>query len=173
MIFPVTTEKGALSVARVLGNVVTSRQVIKSLIFETSSGEAILVLVGGDQNVISGCLKKVVGDRNIKMASRERIRDVSGYEVGSIPPFCWQPPGFRTFIDASLLSEPLLAVGSGSWGNEILLKPAYLVQASSAYPVNLTNEEPQLRVAAKPADSSAQAEIPSTCAPPGRSGARD
>jgi asparaginyl-tRNA synthetase len=138
MTFPNTTEKGALSVARVLGNVVTPRQVVKSLMFETGSDEIILVLVGGDQNVISGSLKKVVGDRNVRMASRDRIHDVTGYQVGSIPPFSWQPPDFRTIIDTSLLDEPLLAVGSGTWGHEILLTPADLVRASSAKSANLT-----------------------------------
>ena len=138
MTFPATTEKGALSVARELGNVVTPRQVVKSLIFETSSNEIVLVLVGGDQNVISGSLKKVVGDRNVKMAPRDRVHEATGYHVGSIPPFSWQPPGFRTIIDTSLLNEPVLAVGSGTWGHEILLSPADLVRASLAQVANLT-----------------------------------
>jgi len=87
-------EKGALSVAARFGNVVTPRQVVKSLMFETGSDEIILVLVGGDQNVISGSLKKVVGDRNVRMASRDRIHDVTGYQVDH-PPFSWQPRIFE------------------------------------------------------------------------------
>src|SRR5579863_6485225 len=169
MIFPDTTEKGALSVARVLGNAVTPRQVVKSLVFETSSREMVLVLVGGDQNVISGSLKKILGDRNIRMASRERIHEVTGYQVGSIPPFSWQPPNFRTIIDLSLLAEPLLAVGSGTWGHEILLTPADLVRASSAQEANLTGTDGAGAIPHAPAVPAVKSEtdVVSLPSPPG------
>src|SRR5258708_1748846 len=149
--FPTSTEKGAAGVAGALKDHVTPRQVIKSLMFETGTKEILLVLVGGDQNVVSGQLKKIAGDGNIKMARGERIREISGYEIGSIPPFCWQPEGFRTLIDLSLMSEPVLAVGTGRWGEEILITPADLVQASSAQAVNLTSSEAAVAPAARPA----------------------
>jgi asparaginyl-tRNA synthetase len=167
--FPATTEKGAASVAQALAPLATPRQVIKSLMFETGTKEIVLVLVGGDQNVVSGNLKKTLGDRNIKMASRERIQEVSGYEVGSIPPFSWQPPGFRTFIDSSLLSEPVLAVGAGTWGNEILLSPADLVRAASAQSADLTVEassKPAASAAAVSPKPQAQEPVAPTVAPP-------
>lgn len=132
-------EKGAASVARALGY--SERQMIKTLIFETHTGERILVMVGGDQNIVSGKLKKAVGSRNIKMASFEAVKETTGYEVGSIPPFSWQPEGFRTFLDTSLMKEPVLGVGTGQWGHEILITPENLVQASGAILVNLTNQE--------------------------------
>jgi Cys-tRNA(Pro)/Cys-tRNA(Cys) deacylase len=103
------------------------------------TGERILVMVGGDQNIVSGLLKKAAGSRNIRMASFEAVRETTGYEVGSIPPFSWQPPGFRTFLDESLVEEPLLGVGTGRWGHEILLTPEDLVAASDATVVNLTS----------------------------------
>ena len=136
--FPASIQKGAASVALVLGRNFTCHQVVKSLVFETSTGELILVLLGGDQSVVSGLLKKAVSDRNIRMAPPDRIRELSGYEIGSIPPFSWQPPGFRTYIDDSLLRESLLAVGAGTWGQEIILTPSNLVRASRAIPAKLT-----------------------------------
>jgi asparaginyl-tRNA synthetase len=111
---------------------VTERQLVKSLIFETGAGELVLVLIGGDQSAISGSLKKVVGDRNVRLASPDRVRAASGYGVGAIPPFSWQPPGFRTFVERSLANESHLAVGAGQWGHEILLAPDDLIRASSA-----------------------------------------
>lgn len=64
--FSPSIEKGAASVARALGY--NERQMIKTLIFELDTGERILVMVGGDQNIVSGLLKKAAGSRNIKMA---------------------------------------------------------------------------------------------------------
>jgi len=137
--FPASTPKGASNVAQVLG--LNEHQAIKTLIFETEQGESVLVMVGGDQNVISGHLKKVVGARNIKLASPESVVRATGYVIGSIPPFGWQPENFRSFLDQDMLNETMLAVGAGVWGNEILLTPANLVKASRALVVNLTNRD--------------------------------
>ena len=137
--FPTSIEKGAASVARALG--FCERQMVKTLIFELDTGERVLVMVGGDQNIVSGNLKKVAGSRNIKMASFEVVLETTGYIVGSIPPFSWQTAGFRSFLDASLMSESVLGVGTGVWGNEILIKPKDLVKASGAQVVNLVDRE--------------------------------
>jgi len=135
--FPATTAKGAAEVARALGY--APRQMVKTLIFEVDTGEKVLVMVGGDQNAISGHLKKAIGSRNIKLASPQTVQETTGYAVGSIPPCHWQPAQFRTFMDAALLHENVLGVGTGTWGQEIFLTPAHVVQASHALVVNLTD----------------------------------
>ena len=136
--FPSTTEKGAANVARALG--FREHQMVKTLIFETGGGEKALIMVGGDVSVISGYLKKAVGSRNIKLAGLETVKEITGYEVGSVPPFHWQPEVFRSFLDASLAAEEILGVGAGVWGNEILITPQNLVEASRAIVVNLTDK---------------------------------
>jgi Cys-tRNA(Pro)/Cys-tRNA(Cys) deacylase len=135
--FPTTTEKGAASVARTLG--FREHQMVKTLIFETDREERVLVMLGGDQSAISGHLKKAIGSRNIRMASPQAVIATTGYEIGSIPPFHWQPDGFRSFLDESLMSEPVLGVGAGQWGEEILILPENLVRASRAHVVNLAD----------------------------------
>jgi Cys-tRNA(Pro)/Cys-tRNA(Cys) deacylase len=141
--FPPTTEKGAASVARVLG--IEERQAVKTLIFEVDTGERVLVMVGGDRSAISGHLKRAIGSRNISMADPATVLSLTGYVIGSIPPFHWQPPGFRTFVDAALMAEPILGVGAGQWGEEIMIAPADLVRASGAEIVNLTDRDLPLR----------------------------
>jgi Cys-tRNA(Pro)/Cys-tRNA(Cys) deacylase len=136
--FPTTTAKGAAQVALALG--FQPRQMVKTLIFEVDTGETVLVMVGGDQNAISGHLKKAIGSRNIKLAPPDVVQATTGYAIGSVPPFHWQPPGFRSFVDAALLQEDVLGVGTGQWGEEILIAPADLVTASRAVVVNLTDK---------------------------------
>lgn len=133
--FPESTEKGAAHVANALN--FRERQMVKTLIFEVDTGEKVLIMVGGDQNAISGNLKKVIGSRNIKMASFETVQTTTGYAVGSIPPFGWQPTGFRSFLEETLLTEKILGVGAGVWGEEILIAPQDLVKACKAQVVNL------------------------------------
>ncbi|MEE9264789.1 MAG: YbaK/EbsC family protein, partial [Vicinamibacteria bacterium] len=135
--FPPSTEKGAAQVAEALGY--KSSQMVKTLVFESDKGERVLVMVGGDRNAVSGYLKKAIGSRNIKLASLEAVKETTGYEVGSVPPFHWQPEGFRSFVDASLMEEEVLGVGAGKWGHEIMIAPQDLVVASRATVVNLTD----------------------------------
>jgi Cys-tRNA(Pro)/Cys-tRNA(Cys) deacylase len=137
--FPPETEKGAAHVAQALGY--RERQMVKTLIFETDRQERLLVLVGGDQSIVSGNLKKLAGSRNIQMARPEVVQETTGYVIGSIPPFSWQPDGFRSFIDISLMDEAVLGVGAGVWGNEIMITPQNLVKASRAQVVNLVDRE--------------------------------
>lgn len=85
--FSPQTEKGAANVAHALG--FSERQAVKTLIFQADTGERVLVMLGGDQNAISGNLKKAIGSRNIRMAAPEMVKETTGYVIGSIPPFCW------------------------------------------------------------------------------------
>ena len=137
--FPPETEKGAASVARALG--FREHQMVKTLLFQTGKGERALVMVGGDRSAVSSHLKKALGDRNVQMATPQAVKETTGYEIGSVPPFHWQPVGFRSFLDEALTREPLLGVGAGVWGNEILITPANLTRAARAIVVNLTERD--------------------------------
>jgi Cys-tRNA(Pro)/Cys-tRNA(Cys) deacylase len=142
--FSPDTEKGAVNVARVLG--FSERQAVKTLIFQVDTGERVLVMLGGDQNAISGNLKKAIGSRNIRMADPEVVKETTGYVIGSIPAFGWQPSGFRSFLEASLVNEPILGTGAGQWGEEIMITPQNLITASNAIVVNLTDRDKPVSV---------------------------
>jgi Cys-tRNA(Pro)/Cys-tRNA(Cys) deacylase len=137
--FSPDTPKGAAGVAEALG--LRERQTVKTLIFETGAGERALVMVGADQNAVSGHLKRALGSRDVRMASPDAVVETTGYVIGSIPPFGWQPEGFATFVEQSLMDEAVLGVGTGQWGHEILIAPDALVQASGARIVNLTDRD--------------------------------
>src|SRR5271157_5016848 len=142
--FPPETEERAANVANALG--LPERQAVQPLIFQADTGERVLVMLGGDQNAISGNLKKAIGSRNVQMAAPEVVKDTTGYVIGSIPPFSWQTEGFRSFLEASLMNEPILGVGAGQWGNEIMITPQNLIRASKAIVVNLTDREKPVSV---------------------------
>ena len=137
--FSPETEKGAANVAHALN--FSERQAVKTLIFQVDTGERVLVMLGGDQNAVSGNLKKAIGSRNIKMATPDVVKETTGYIIGSIPAFGWQPENFRSFLEASLLNEPILGTGGGQWGEEIMITPENLIKASNAIVVNLTERE--------------------------------
>lgn len=133
------TDKGAANVAQALG--FEEGQMVKTLVFRTGQGELALVMVGGDRHVISGQLKRALGSRNISLAQPDTVLEATGYAIGSIPPFHWQPPGFRSLLDSALTEYPELGVGAGVWGNEIIITPEDLIAASGAEVFNLTRRE--------------------------------
>lgn len=138
-VFPASTPKGAAAVAHALGY--RESQMVKTLIFQSGTGERALIAVGGDRNVVSGKLKKAMGNRNIRLAAPEAVIEFTGYRIGSIPPFCWQQEGTRTFLDEALMEESILGVGAGVWGEEILITPTDLVRATNGIVVNLTRRD--------------------------------
>lgn len=137
--FPPETGKGAANVAQALGY--NESQMVKTLVFESGAGEQVLVMLGGDKNAISGNLKRAIGSRDIRLAAPEKVIEVTGYAIGSIPPFHWQPSGFRTFIDACLMVEDVLGVGAGEWGQEIMITPGELAKVTGATVVNLSSKQ--------------------------------
>jgi Cys-tRNA(Pro)/Cys-tRNA(Cys) deacylase len=88
-------------------------------------------------------LKNALGSRDISLAKPEKVIELTGYVIGSIPPFHWQKDGVKTYLDKALMDEPMLGVGTGKWGKEILITPENLVTASKAIVVNLTVREEQ------------------------------
>ena len=137
--FSPETGKGAANVAQALG--CTESQMVKTLVFATGAGEHVLVMLGGDKNAVSGNLKRAIGSRDIRLAVPDKVIEVTGYAIGSIPPFHWQPEGFRTFIDACLMDEDILGVGAGSWGQEIMIRPGELAAVIGATVVNLSSKQ--------------------------------
>jgi Cys-tRNA(Pro)/Cys-tRNA(Cys) deacylase len=75
------------------------------------------------------------------MADPEIVKATTGYVIGSIPAFGWQPAGFRTFLEATLMNEPILGTGAGQWGEEIMISPGNLILASNAIVANLTERD--------------------------------
>ena len=139
MEFSPGTDKGAANVAHALG--FEEGQMVKTLVFRTGEGEMALIMLGGDNHAISGQLKRALGSRNISLANPEAVLELTGYAVGSIPPFHWQPAAFRSFVDTALTEYAELGVGAGVWGQEIIMTPADLITASNAEVVNLTRRD--------------------------------
>ena len=64
------------------------------------------------------------------MATEEEVLEVTGYRVGTVSPFGLKNP-IKIWIDASVLKEEEISIGSGVRHMAILLKSADLRQALS------------------------------------------
>jgi Cys-tRNA(Pro) deacylase len=107
--------------ARVLGT--TPKQVIKSLIFLVD-GEPILVIANGTSKVDRRKIARhfAVGHKKVKFASTEQALEITGYVVGSMPPFGHQRR-LATYIDRQIMDLSVVFGGGGDMHAMIKLTP--------------------------------------------------
>src|SRR5574338_1474493 len=103
-------------------------QIVRSILFQVRSGEFVMVLVAGPEQVDWRKLRQLLGRSRIRMATEEEVLEVTGYRVGTVSPFGLKNP-VRVLIDTSVLNEEEISLGSGIRGVAILMKSNDLHQA--------------------------------------------
>ena len=89
-----TAELAAAALGAPLGSIV------KSLVF-LADGKPLLVLVAGDRRASPEKLKGLSGARRVMIADADRVRQETGFSVGSVPPVGHKQP-LSTWVDDSL-----------------------------------------------------------------------
>ncbi len=59
--------------------------IVKSLLFKTQSS-FFLCLVSGDKKCSLNKLKKILGEKDISMASADQVKEITGYTIGGVSP---------------------------------------------------------------------------------------
>lgn len=104
-------------------------QIVKSLVF-CVDGETlpILVLVSGANRVHEKRLGRLIGG-SLGKADADRVREVSGYAIGGIPPVGHKTP-LKTYIDEDLLQYQVIWAAAGTPNAIFQLTPEDLVKIS-------------------------------------------
>jgi prolyl-tRNA editing enzyme YbaK/EbsC (Cys-tRNA(Pro) deacylase) len=123
-----TAEAAAEAVGCVLGDIV------KSLAFE-GAGRSALVLVPGDRRADSGKVAAALGVGKVRVASPERVRELTGFEPGAVAPFLADVD--QVLIERRLLLRETVWVGAGSPAHMACLEPAELARLSGATALDL------------------------------------
>jgi Cys-tRNA(Pro) deacylase len=114
--------------ARVLG--VETDQIIKSLVFLVKN-EPLLVINNGlakvDQRKVAAHLG--VGRKQVKFATAEQALEITGYVVGSMPPFGHRQK-LRTLVDSAITELEVIFGGGGQIDAMMQLSPAELIRAT-------------------------------------------
>ena len=103
-------------------------QVVRSILFRLAEKEFVMVLIAGSAQVSWKILRKHLGSSRMTMATEEEVLAVTGYRIGAVSPFGLPNP-LRVLIDASVLREDEISIGSGIRNTAIILKSADLQQA--------------------------------------------
>jgi Cys-tRNA(Pro)/Cys-tRNA(Cys) deacylase len=103
-------------------------QVVRSILFQVRPEEFAMVLMAGPAQVDWKKLRQLIKRSRVRMASEEEVFEVTGYRVGTVSPFGLKHQ-IRVLIDASVLRQEEVSIGSGSRNTAIILKTADLRQA--------------------------------------------
>jgi Cys-tRNA(Pro) deacylase len=103
-------------------------QIVRSILFQIRPEEFLMVLVAGREQVDWKKLRQHVGRSRVRMATEEEVLDVTGYRIGTVSPFGLKNP-VKILIDASVLQQEEISVGSGVRNMAIIMKSAGLREA--------------------------------------------
>jgi len=103
-------------------------QIVRSILFQAGAGEFVMVLMAGPDQVDWKSLRKLLGRSRIRMATEEEVLEATGYRVGAVSPF-GTARQLKVLIDAGVLREEEISVGSGVRNTAIILKSADLRKA--------------------------------------------
>jgi len=106
-------------------------QIAKSLVFITDKKAVVLVIASGKSRVDTGKLAKKLEASEVKIADAKTVKEVTGFPIGGVPPVAHSKP-LRTFIDASLMSFPVVYAAAGTPNAIIGISPEDLKNVTSA-----------------------------------------
>ena len=103
-------------------------QIVRSILFQIRPEEFLMVLVAGRQQVDWKKLRQLVKRSRVRMATEEEVLEVTGYRIGTVSPFGLRNQ-VKVLIDASVLREAEISLGSGIRNMAIIMKSRDLQQA--------------------------------------------
>ena len=85
---------------------------VKALVLETKEGNLVMGLVAADRRVDLKKLARVIGTKNLRLASPRKVLKTTGCEVGSVHPF-GNIHNMPTFMDSSVLENVAVNFNAG------------------------------------------------------------
>ena len=117
-------------------------QVVRSILFRIADDEFVMALVAGPAQISWKTLRKYLGRSRVSMATEDEVFAVTGYRIGTVGPFGLPNP-LKVLIDASVMNEQEISIGSGMRNTAVILKSADLRHAlKDAELVSLTENPP-------------------------------
>jgi len=96
-------------------------QIVRSILFQVKPDEFVMVLMAGPDQVDWRKLRGIVKRSRVRMATEEEVLEVTGYRIGTVSPFGVKSQ-FRMLLDASVLREEEISIGSGVRNTAIVIK---------------------------------------------------
>lgn len=103
-------------------------QIIRSILFRVGDDDYLMVLVAGPKQISWKILRKYLGQSRLTMATEDEVLAVTGYRIGTVGPF-GLPRQVRVLVEAGVLLEEEISIGSGMRDRAVILKSVDLIRA--------------------------------------------
>lgn len=110
---------------------VSRERIIKSILFVDEKGLPVLAIVTGDRRVSESKLSKVCGAETLRKARPRAVRNLTGYEVGALPPLGHKKM-IRTFIDSKVMEKKTVFGGGGNVNRLLEIDPKDIKRLTNA-----------------------------------------
>ena len=114
------------------------RTIVKSLVFE-ADGQPVLVLCSGDRRVDTAKLATLCAAQQVRQASAARIKSITGYSIGGVPPVA-HATALPVFMDQELLTCEVVYAAAGTARTLFAIAPQALRDVSGARVVSVSEE---------------------------------
>lgn len=84
-------------------------------------GDFRLFVLPADRRVDSGVVRKELGVRKLRFATRDELEELTGLVPGSVPPFGRPILPFDLYVDSAMTENPRIAFNAGSLTDSIIL----------------------------------------------------
>jgi Cys-tRNA(Pro)/Cys-tRNA(Cys) deacylase len=102
------------------------QSVVRSILFRGGSKKFYMLAVAGGGRADWGVLRKLLGERKLRMAEFDEVPEVTGYVVGAVPPIAL-PDNIPVLLDSSVSNYEAVVIGSGVLGYALALKRSHLL----------------------------------------------
>ncbi len=112
-------------------------QIVKSILFLVDD-QPVLAIACGTANISRRAIADLygVGKKRVKLASAEKVVEISGYEVGAMPPFGHRQT-LNTLIDHRVLEMTESYAGGGAENALLSLDPQEIARVTNAKVMDL------------------------------------
>ena len=126
-----TVEAAALALG------VEPRQIVKSVLFKARD-DVVLTISCGDRLVERRVIASIygVGRKRVRLAPPDMVLDITGFAVGTVPPFGHRKP-LRTLLDPRVLAFDEIFAGGGTHHALVRLNPQDIARITQAEIVDL------------------------------------
>ncbi len=120
---------------------IETHQLLRTIVVRRGDDDYLFVLVPAGRRFEWPKLRELLGVRRMNLPDAEEAREVTGYERYTITPYGSTRP-WPVIVDASIMDEPVLAIGGGGFGINLHVAPADLVTSLAAQVADVTVAEP-------------------------------
>ncbi|MCX8189057.1 MAG: YbaK/EbsC family protein [Nitrososphaeria archaeon] len=110
---------------------ISTEYIIKSILVLNERNEPFLIILNGDKKVSFDKVMKITDSKNIRLAKAKEVKEILGYEVGSVPPI-FHKNSVKVFIDERVLKYDYVIGGGGSTHSLLKIRPKDIINLTKA-----------------------------------------